>query len=49
MASDKKSVGGKLRLVLLRGIGEAVLTADFDYNALESVLNGFNRGSRADT
>ncbi len=49
MASDKKSVGGKLRLVLLRGIGQAVLTADFDYSVLESLLNNFDRESRAST
>ncbi len=30
MAVDKKVKAGKLRLILLKGIGEAVLTADFD-------------------
>ncbi len=38
MGLDKKVKDGKLRLVLMRGIGEAVLTADFDAAALEATL-----------
>jgi 3-dehydroquinate synthase len=38
MGFDKKVQGGRLRLVLLRGIGEAVLTADFDSAALDQTL-----------
>ena len=38
MSIDKKVVDGSLRLVLLRGIGSAVVTADFDSAALDAVL-----------
>ncbi len=38
MRVDKKVQGGRLRLVLLRGIGEAVVTAEFDEAALEETL-----------
>jgi 3-dehydroquinate synthase len=38
MAVDKKARDGRLRLVLLRGIGRAVLTDDFDEAALTAVL-----------
>ena len=38
MGRDKKVAHGRLRLVLLRAIGDAVVTADFDRLALESVL-----------
>lgn len=41
MAGDKKVAGGRLRLVLLRRLGEAVLTADFDDAALEATLRHF--------
>lgn len=41
MAGDKKVAGGRLRLVLLRALGEAVLTADFDDAALETCLRHF--------
>jgi 3-dehydroquinate synthase len=46
MAADKKTLDGKLRLVLLRGIGKAVVSADFDRGALRSVLEHFARESR---
>ncbi|MEH6389592.1 3-dehydroquinate synthase [Pseudomonas profundi] len=39
MAVDKKVVGGQLRLVLLRQLGEAVVTADFDVAALQATLH----------
>jgi 3-dehydroquinate synthase len=39
MATDKKAVGGRLRLVLLRGIGQAIVTTDFDPDALRSMLD----------
>jgi 3-dehydroquinate synthase len=39
MAVDKKVMDGQLRLVLLRGIGAAVVTADFDTAALREVLD----------
>lgn len=39
MASDKKVLAGKLRLVLLRGLGKAVVTADFDENSLLVTLD----------
>lgn len=38
MGLDKKVKAGKLRLVLLRSIGEAVLSADFDDTALQATL-----------
>ncbi|WP_018952770.1 3-dehydroquinate synthase [Thioalkalivibrio sulfidiphilus] len=38
MSVDKKVLDGQLRLVLLRGIGEAVVTADFDPAALDATL-----------
>lgn len=38
LGRDKKVERGKLRLVLLRALGRAVITADFDQAALESVL-----------
>lgn len=38
MAVDKKVLDGQLRLVLLKRLGEAVVTADFDEKALRSVL-----------
>jgi 3-dehydroquinate synthase len=38
MGLDKKVQGGQLRLVLLRSIGEAVVSADFDHGKLEAVL-----------
>ena len=39
MAVDKKVLDGKLRLVLLRGMGEAVVTGDFPRDVLEATLN----------
>jgi len=41
MAGDKKVAAGKLRLVLLRALGDAVLTADFDDAALEATLQHY--------
>ena len=41
MAVDKKTRAGRLHLVLLRGIGQAVLTADFPASKLEDVLQEF--------
>lgn len=38
MAVDKKVLGGRLRLILLRGIGDAVVTGDFDPQALQACL-----------
>ncbi len=38
MALDKKVKDGKLRLVLLQNIGNAVLTDEFDYNLLRETL-----------
>ncbi len=39
MAVDKKVLDGRLRLVLLRDIGNAVVTGDFDRGALERTLD----------
>jgi len=41
MAHDKKVKDGRLRLVLLRGLGEAVVTADFDPAKLDQTLAHF--------
>ena len=38
MAVDKKVLAGRLRLVLLKGLGRAVVTADFDPAALDATL-----------
>jgi len=38
MSVDKKVLDGSLRLVLLQGLGNAVITADFDTVALQAVL-----------
>jgi 3-dehydroquinate synthase len=38
MAVDKKVSGGRLRLVLLKAIGEALVTADFAADALHATL-----------
>ena len=43
MAHDKKVKAGKLRLVLLRGIGRAIVTAGFDAGALGATLKHFCR------
>lgn len=41
MAVDKKAVAGRVRLVLLHALGQAVVTADFDDAALEQTLQHF--------
>jgi len=38
MSVDKKVTDGRLRLVLLQGIGESVISADFDPEALKQTL-----------
>ncbi len=45
MAADKKVAAGRLRLVLLRAIGEAVVTADFPPAVLAAVVADFAGGS----
>ena len=39
MAVDKKVLDGTLRLVLLKAIGEAVVTSEFSTDALTDVLS----------
>jgi 3-dehydroquinate synthase len=39
MVRDKKVLDGQLRLVLLNGIGQAVVRADFEVSLLEQVLS----------
>lgn len=39
MAVDKKAIDGKVRFVLLKGIGHAVITSDFDQEKLQETLN----------
>lgn len=43
MGMDKKVLAGQLRLVLLRGLGDAIVTADYDMSALKATLqHGFD-------
>lgn len=39
MAVDKKVMDGQLRLVLMKGIGQSVISADFDPGALDQTLH----------
>lgn len=43
MAVDKKAQEGMIRLVLLKAVGEAVVTADYDPGMLREVLNGYRQ------
>jgi 3-dehydroquinate synthase len=45
MSVDKKVLDGRLRLVLLRGIGEAVVTGRVRPAALEATLHESGSGS----
>ncbi len=45
MSQDKKVERGRMRLVLLNGIGEASVTADFDPEALETTLDAARAAS----
>jgi 3-dehydroquinate synthase len=38
MGHDKKVRGGRIRLVLLKGMGHAVTTGDYDPAALDATL-----------
>lgn len=42
MSVDKKVLDSSLRLILMKSLGEAIVTADFDANALKKVLNRQN-------
>ncbi|WP_020395286.1 3-dehydroquinate synthase [Thiolinea disciformis] len=39
MAVDKKVLDGSLRLILMKALGQGIVTADFDASALHQVLN----------
>lgn len=41
MAVDKKAVDGRIRLVLLKSVGEAIVTSDYSYEALEQTTRSF--------
>ncbi len=43
MSVDKKVQGGRLRLVLLKGIGGALISGDFPAQALRSTLDAFQQ------
>ena len=43
MSVDKKVKDGQIRLVLLKGIGESVVTSDFDQQALKDMLDEYHR------
>jgi 3-dehydroquinate synthase len=47
MRGDKKAAAGRIRLVLLRAIGDATLSSDFPPDALERLLADTTRGSGA--
>jgi 3-dehydroquinate synthase len=38
MSLDKKVIDGKIRLVLQQGIGQSVVTSDYDAQALRQTL-----------
>lgn len=40
MLHDKKNIGGRIRLVLLNGLGKSCVTRDYDDALLEAVLRG---------
>jgi 3-dehydroquinate synthase len=43
MAVDKKAQEGMIRLVLLKAVGDAVVTADYDSAMLREVLDGYRQ------
>jgi 3-dehydroquinate synthase len=43
MSVDKKVKDGQIRLVLLKGIGESLVTSDFDQQALKDMLDEYHR------
>ena len=43
MSVDKKNVDGKIRLILLEGIGSATLPLNVDQKLLEATLNEYGR------
>ena len=47
MGMDKKVLKGRIRLVLLNGLGKAVVTADYGADALEATLREHLNGSSA--
>jgi 3-dehydroquinate synthase len=42
MSMDKKVVDGKIRLVLQKGIGDSVITSDYDTKHLKTTLQTSN-------
>jgi 3-dehydroquinate synthase len=42
MAIDKKTLDGNIRLVLLRALGEAIISADYDPHKLRQTLTAWN-------
>jgi 3-dehydroquinate synthase len=41
MSMDKKVIDGKIRLVLQKGIGDSVITSDYDINHLKTTLQTY--------
>jgi len=41
MLRDKKTLGGKIRLVLLKSIGDAIITSDYNKDLLHQTLDSF--------
>lgn len=41
MAVDKKVLDGVMRLVLMKQLGKAIVTSDFDHKKLQKVLSGY--------
>jgi 3-dehydroquinate synthase len=42
MSVDKKVKEGVIRLVLMKGIGESIITDDYDKKKLEETLSAFH-------
>lgn len=45
MSHDKKVLDGKIRLILMKQLGQAVITDDFDVDEMkQAILNNQNKG-----
>ena len=44
MGLDKKVIDGKIRLILLNGIGKSIITSDYNRELLHQVLSSETNG-----